>query len=181
MKTKIYSLFNAFLVVSLFFYYTTDLFGQEKVNLTAGLGIPELANIGVKYQNNQTQIGLSVGTLSHAFSEKLFSISGDVYYHFGGFSDLTNVKPWYGRMGVNYLRDESQSSIDKYVILTTRIGRDLNISKKIGVQIDIGAMFQLYHDEIKKKPVSNGWFIEWGSGFESPVLPSLGIAIFYRI
>ncbi|HSI78097.1 MAG TPA: hypothetical protein VK957_19525 [Lunatimonas sp.] len=176
MKNNMKVLTYIFLFISSLFSWNNQVYGQEKLNISTGLGMPELLNIGVRYQIDQTQLGLSVGSMPLGSNENIVSISGDVYYHFGGFSELSNRRLWYGRIGLNYLRDENVNRIDKYVYLNTRLGRDFNISKKIGIGIDFGAIFQLSNEVIMKKP-SSGWSI----GFDFPVLPSLGIGLFYRI
>ena len=174
MKDKVKPLFHILLIVTLLISYGHQVFGQEKVNISTGIGIPELLNIGVRYQYKQTQIGFSIGSMPLGLSEKIISISSDIYYHFGGFTELSNRRPWYGRIGLNYLRDEDKYLIDKYVYLNSRIGRDFNISNKIGVEIGVGAIFQLSNEEIRKKPSS-------GFDFEFPVIPSLGVGLFYRL
>lgn len=174
MKVKATSLFNTILIIIVLHYNFQQVYGQEKVNITTGFGLLELLNIGIKYQSNQTQVGLSVGSIPVGSEEKIISISSDIYYHFGGFSELTNVRPWYGRMGVNFLRDETASIIDKRVFLNMRVGRHFNISKKVGIQFDLGVAFQLHHEEIRKKPSIN-------IDFELLFIPSLGIGLFYRI
>jgi hypothetical protein len=150
-------------------------FGQEKVNMSVGIGLPELLNIGIKYQLEQTQLGISLGSVP-VKDESIVSVSGDVYYHFGGVSELSNKRPWYGRIGLNYLRDETKSLIEKVSYLNLRIGRDFNISKKIGIEVDVGLGLQLFHEKIEKP--SAGWF---NLHIELPVIPSIGIALFYRI
>ena len=147
--------------------------GQEKLNITAGIGTPELLNVGLRLQLDQTQIGLSVGSLP-LNDESIISFSGDVYYHFAGSSILSERKPWYARTGLTYLRHETNTFIDKYVYLNIRMGRDFHISEKFGVNMDVGISFELYNDRTQIEP-SNGW------RFDFPVLPSLGIAFFYRI
>ena len=177
MKEKVKPLSSILLIITFLFCYSNQVFGQEKVNISAGFGIPELLNIGVRYQSNQTQIGLSVGLIPLGSNENIISILGDVRYHFGGFSELSSRRPWYGRIGLNYLRDETGSNIDKYLYLNTRIGRDFNISNKIGIEIDVGAGFQLSHERIRKKPP--GWLSN--IDIKVPVIPSIGIGLFYRI
>jgi len=176
MKDRVKPLFHILLIFTLLISYCHQVFGQEQVNISAGFGIPELSNIGVRYQLDQVQIGLSVGSMP-VENGSIISILGDIRYHFGGFSELSNRRPWYGRIGLNYLRDETENLIHKYLYFNTRIGRDFNISNKIGVEIDIGAIFQLSHEEIRKKP-SNGC---WICPIEFPVLPSVGIGLFYRV
>ncbi|TVQ19231.1 MAG: hypothetical protein EA361_00940 [Bacteroidetes bacterium] len=147
--------------------------GQEKFNISAGIGSPELLNVGLRLQHNQTQFGLTIGSLPLK-DENIISFSGDVYYHFAGSSALSDRKPWYARTGLGYLRHETNTFIDKYVYLNLRMGRDFHISEKFGVNMDVGVSFELHNDKTQKEP-SNGLRLEF------PVLPSLGIAIFYRI
>ncbi len=138
--------------------------------------MPELLNFGVRYQLSQAQIGVSYGSVPSTGAEGLFSISSDVYYHFGGMTKLSERRPWYARIGLDYVRDETASSIENDLFLNLRIGRDFNISKKVGVEIDAGSLFQLSKKETIKKP-SNGWHLD----LNFPVLPSIGVAVFYRI
>ncbi len=172
MKTKI--TFRLLLCVMLL-GFTMQTYGQDKVNLSVGIGLPELLNLGVRGEIDQFQLGFSIGAIPLK-DETIFSVSGDVSYHFAGHSDLSSRRPWYGRLGVNYLRDETDNFIDKYSYLTLRFGRDLNITKEFGVEIDAGFMYQIYHDKIIKKSLSG-----WNFNFDFPLLPSLGICLYYRI
>jgi hypothetical protein len=76
------------------------------------------------------------------------------------------------------LRDETERILDKYLYLNLRIGRDLNISHKIGIALDAGVMVQIFNEYIEKIPCT-GWFC--GGVLDFPVLPSLGIRLFYRL
>jgi len=154
-----------------------QVFCQDKINILAGAGLPELLNVGLNIQNNQTQLGIRIG--SWPTDEKIISISGDIYYHFAGISRLSPRRLWYVKFGLNYLRDETEIVIDKYIYLNSRIGRDLNISKKIGIAIDAGLIIRLSHQESVKKP-EDFWDI-WDIGPELSVIPSIGIAMFYKI
>lgn len=150
--------------------------GQEKVNLTIGIGIPELLNFGVHYQLNQVQIGLSVGGLWPIVPfKKKITISGDVHYHFGGYSKFSDRRPWYVRIGLNFMRENDEYRMaDNILYLKTRIGRGIYISNKIGITIDIGAILKIF-DEIERKS-------DIFTGQAYPVVfPSLGIGLFYRI
>jgi hypothetical protein len=104
------------------------------------------------------------------------SFSGDVRYYFGGLSKLSDRPPWYGKIGLNYLRDETESFIDKYLYLNTRVGREFNISGKFGIEIEAGAIFELSHERIRKQP-SISW---WNLDFSAPVLPSVQLGLFYK-
>ncbi len=179
LKGKAKLSFHILLIVTALFSLVHQASGQEKVNATIGFGVPELINAGVRFQSNQTQIGLSIGSVPPGLRENIISISGDVYFHFGGFSELSQRRPWYVRVGMSYWRDETNSSIHKHLILSTRLGRDFNISKKIGIGIDFGFAFELFHDETRKRPPSSNPF-GLDSDSDSSVAPTLGIGLFYR-
>jgi hypothetical protein len=175
MKIKDYLLYHLILLSIFSFCCASQLLGQEKVNISAGMGLPELLNVGLRYQLKQAQIGISVGSVPLK-DESILSVSGDVYYHFAGLSELSDRRPWYGKVGLNYLRDETKTLVDKYLYLNLRIGRDFNISKKIGIEIDAGAIFQLFNKTVRLEP-SGGWSFD----INIPVLPSFGAGLFYRI
>lgn len=164
------------MIISFSFAKVCKVSAQEKININTGFGIPEFIYLGVSYQLDQYQIGFNVGALPVGSSESLMSFSADMRYHFAGLSEFSNRRPWYVRIGLNYLRDETDYVIEKYLYLNTRIGRDFNISKKIGIAVDIGTVFQLHNTEIIKNP-SDGWYLD----LDFPVLPSFGIGLFYRI
>lgn len=171
MKPLIYIL----LITTFSFSNVLQVNGQEKVDLSAGFGIPELLNVGVRYQlNNQVQLGFSVGSVPTE-NENAISIVGDVRYHFGGHSKLSSRRPWYGRVGLNYLRDETDYKINNYLYFISRLGKEFNISNRMGIEIDAGAIFELNKDEVRKKP-SSGWDLN----LDFLVLPSFGIGLFYR-
>ena len=174
MKDKVKSFSCMLIILTFLFVYEHHVVGQEKFVISTGFGIPELLNIGVRFRHDQFQTGLSIGSMP-LVNEKIFSISGDTRYHFGGFSELSDSRPWYGRIGLNYLRDETRSIIDNYLYLNARIGREFNLSHKLGIEADVGASFQLYHKEVRK--ISSGW--NWDLNF--PVIPGLVIGLFYRL
>src|SRR5271157_4343287 len=122
MKRK---LFGSLMILG-FFSFCCQVFGQEKINVTWGIGFPELLNFGVRYEMGQAQIGVNYGSLPHTGAEGFFSISSDAYYHFGGTTRLSERRPWYARIGLNYVRDETSSSIENDLFLNVRIGRDFN-------------------------------------------------------
>lgn len=69
-------------------------FGQRKVTVSTGIGLPELLNIGVRYQINQTQIGMNVGTWGMPTKdENILSILGDIRCHFGRPTILSSRRP----------------------------------------------------------------------------------------
>ena len=87
-----------------------------------GFGIYELANIGLRYQIDQMQIGASIGTSLKEFGEAN-SILGDIRFHFGEQSKPLSRKPWYFRVGFAFFKDKSGEP-NKFLYLNTRIGRE---------------------------------------------------------
>ncbi len=148
---------------------------QEKINVSAGAGIPELINASVKFQFNQSQIGFSLGSMP-ASDESLLSLTGMAFYHFAGNSSYSERKPWFFRGGFDFLRDETRSITDKYLYLDLRLGRDLNLSDRWGVGLDAGPLIQLFHDRTSKNETT-GWF---NLDIDFPVLPCAGICLYYR-
>lgn len=152
---------------------------QEKFNITGGIGLMELINLGGRFQFNQTELGFSVGTFPYK-DEDIISLQANLLYHFAGASSLSPRRPWYFRTGLTYSRFENENSLDKLFSLDGRIGRDLNISKKFGVQFDIGVLIFLSHEVKEKKPIENNWF-NWNINLDNEVGAIMGITFFYRI
>lgn len=155
--------------------YGNQVYSQEKLNLSLGIGLPELLNIGTRYQIKQTQLGITIGSLP-LNNESIFSVTGSVYYHFAGISKLSIRRLWYGRVGLNYFREEPKSVINEFLYLNLQIGRDINISKKFGIDVNGGLIVELFHKKIRKTPPG-----EFDFNFEIPIFPSIGIDLFYRL
>lgn len=141
--------------------------GQGKVSLAAGVGLPELINIGLRYQlADQAKAGFSVGWWPPSqpgwFSwGHLFSISGDFFIHFGGSSELTELRPWFARIGINYVCDSDEPW---FLPVYLRIGRELNLDTDNGLSIDAGAGYNINHN---------------ATGV-TPVMPVVGVSYFHR-
>jgi len=168
MKSKVKTLTGTMLILALLLCSGRQMSGQEKVNISAGIGLFETLNIGIRYQVNQSQLGLSIGTWppeadSWLDLNSLISISGDFFYHFGGFSEFSDLRPWYGRIGLDFVRVGWNDEIDNNLQSHFRIGRDFYFSRAFGFSLDAGV----------------GFFIVNESDM-SPVLPAMGASIFYR-
>lgn len=173
MKSKLNSCFLLVFISAISFFVGNSMYAQERFNLTAGFGVPELINIGLKYQlDEQSQLGLTAGT-----EFNMIALSGDLYFHFAGSSKFSYRRPWYGRAGLTYWRNDDEFATETWLWLSPRIGRDLNISERWGIAIDAGVAFRLQNEEVIKKPQSNPFNID----IDFPILPALGIAIFYRL
>jgi len=170
------------LIITFFFSSGGQIFGQGKVSLSSGLGIPELINVGIQYRIEQTQIGVGFGYFPPSrYSSNpyaylswgtLISLSGDIYYHFGKLpksSDLID-HPWYVRLGFAYTREEQIAEDNSVFFLSPRIGRDINFSKRVGIGIDLGINLVHYLYD----PSVPGYFSLFG-------LPGIGIRVFCRL
>jgi hypothetical protein len=93
------------LIAVLFLSISRVCYSQPGVNISAGIGIFELINAGVKVQWQQFQAGANIGTWPFAKDEKIFSLNGDLYFHFGDTVKYTSIKPWYLRTGISYFSD----------------------------------------------------------------------------
>jgi len=151
---------------------------QGKIYISTGIGLPELLNVGLGVRHNQMRFGITIGGIPPLEDENTLSISSNMSYHFGKHSKFSDLRPWYGRIGLDYVRDETEYSIYKYLYINSRLGRDFNISGKFGITIDAGLLYELLNEEIEKKPIPRG---SWSFNFDFPLLPSFGVWLFYRI
>jgi len=168
MKNNVKRLGRGIMFIMIVLSYANQLSGQDKVSISAGVGFLETMNVGVKYQINQSQIGLSIGTWfpssnSYLYWKSLVSISGDYYYHFGGKSQYSDLHPWYARIGVDYLRVGKESSVENDMDAHIRLGRDCYFSKNAGISLDLGF----------------GSYLKNESGYNK-LLPSLGMCLFFK-
>jgi hypothetical protein len=167
MKNKMKLFYSILLLVAVLFSSVRQVFGQEKVNITAGVGFIEVLNFGVRYQIDHSQIGLSIGTWPFPIYWKDYknaiSLSGDFYYHFGGASKLSDLPVWYGRIGLDYFRIYWESGTENNLDSHLRIGRDFYFSRHLGISLDAGVGFFIINESD-----NNSW------------LPNLGGSIFYR-
>ena len=128
------SIYVSLLFVFLF-AYGKQTFGQEKINIVGGFGFFDLLNLGVRYQVKQDtmQLGISID-----IAQEMQSLSGDVFYHFGGYSKLSKRRPWYLKVGFNILHEPQEEYSDWYLLTNLRLGRDINLSKKVGINLEAG-------------------------------------------
>ena len=155
-----------------------DKISQEKINLYTTIGIPEIINLGARYQFEQVQAGAGFFVFPGDNGTSYF-ISAEVLFHLLGESKLSNRQPWYFKTGVTYHHFESEHATEKWTFLDTRIGRDINISNKVGFSIGLGFAFLLSYQEEIEKPSDNGWGIIDASDIS--IWPSVGLTVFYRL
>lgn len=128
---------------------------QSKLNVGIGADLNELYNISIRYQAEQMQYALGIGTLTDEYENRI-SVSASMYYHFDGISNLTNRRLWYGRVSLIYNKQEREFSQteNNSLFFGIRVGRDFNITKRLGINTEIGLRsinilksYNLYSDE----------------------------------
>lgn len=147
---------------------------SKSIRPIIGMSIPELLHIGVRYQMDDLQYGLNIGSFP-AENESIITYSADVIWHMFGEKNALNDKPWYGKIGYTFMREETDFEINTWSYAHLRFGHEFALSNFIALHIDAGLMFELQHDEIEKKP-RNSWL---NFDFNFPVLPSIGITTAY--
>lgn len=167
-------LFCFVLIVSVCtFVNITCLSGQGGVNITAGFGFPEVINAGLRYELGQSQVGVAAGFLP-AKDEKVTFVAFSFWHHFIGSSALSERKPWYGRLGMDYVQDKMEGTPgDKLVFLDLRGGREFNISENFGISVDAGIIYKIYADAGDSDLGQFLYDFMWA-------LPCGGIRVFYK-
>ena len=169
-------IFVLMLLYSAEYMYSQDstVIRSKSIRPIIGMSIPELLHIGVRYQMDDLQYGLNIGSFP-AENENIITYSADVIWHMFGEKNALNDKPWYGKLGFTFMREETDFEINTWSYAHLRFGHEFALSNFIALHIDAGLMFELQHDEIEKKP-RNSWL---NFDFNFPVLPSIGITTAY--
>lgn len=166
--------FKSLFLCLIFLLFTNGAEGQEKFNITAGWGSPELLNLGVRYQMGQSQLGASAGFYP-GYYQTSFSVGADYFLHFGSRSVLSERRPWYGRISFYNYTTEGDYGRYNFNLLVPRIGKDFNLSPKVGISADIGVSLPLFSDEEDEDIFFDD------SDLRTDTVLSLGFSFFYRL
>lgn len=162
---------------------------QERFAVSAGFGMPELVYLSLSVPlADQLQLSASVGSgFGMAYIEsddgskekaRAFALGLSAFYHFAGQSAHTQLKPWYVRTGLNYLRLDEQEAISKYTTADMRLGRAFNFSPRFGLELDAGlSILIIFNYETKPGGLPQGLPVT----VEPKVLPAFGLRLFYRM
>lgn len=159
-------------LLTIFLFCTVCLHAQYRAKASLGFGIVDVYHVGFEYQFQQAAIGGTFGIFPNELPA--FFSSLNYYYHFAGKSKYSEVKPWFGRVGMFLIRDKNTYFIDHSFVSTIRIGRDINFNNHIGMSLDAGASIFTYRFRkvLFEDPFPTGMII--------PVLPAGSIKLFYR-
>jgi hypothetical protein len=145
-------------------------FGIRGLNGTVGLGYPEAANLGLRFVFLNAQLGVHAGLFPQGPNNSYFSAGAAAYYHFAGSSYWVKQKPFYARLGFDYVREEVPTDISQNGYLDFRAGRVMNISKRMGMELDAGFGIKLFEN---LEP-------ENSQNTSPPIRLSLGLRWFFR-
>ncbi|WP_320052381.1 hypothetical protein [uncultured Acetobacteroides sp.] len=150
--------------------------GQRNFLITAGFGVPEMSNVGIHYQQGQVQLGASYGWF-RIFGNQIQTVTIAGQFHIAGTSELSPQKPWFSRVGVCFLNEDSQEEEELHSLLNLQLGRQLNLSYNWGVEVYLGYTIQVGSN--KRIKDSSYWGITSNLGKAS--FPSLGFSFYYRL
>jgi hypothetical protein len=167
------------LSLSLFapFHQATAQEPRERLNLAAGMGIPEFVHVGARYQWPQLQAGIVAGGFPMP-EYRFITVTGEIFIHFTGSSVYSDRMPVYARGGFTYLRDESSPHKDARGYLNVRLGRDINISETVGFNVDAGFAYELFFKVIEYPNDAN---TDPDKRKVASVLPGVSVGVFYRL
>jgi hypothetical protein len=148
--------------------------GQRTMDLTLGIGFPELINLGIRAQLDQAQIGITMGSYPSG-DKTFFTLSGDYYYHFGDRSKYSSRDVTYVKGSLNYFKDENESAKNNMILFGISAGRDVYYSRRVGINLDGGLFFRIKNIKQVKDPYSEG-------NMTLPtIMPYVAVALFYRL
>jgi hypothetical protein len=157
---------------------TLSLTAQKAVDVALGIGLPDLLHVTARAQlSSQTQLGIGIGRLPVAHNTN-YSISADVYAHFGKQGSSAERKLWYYRGGFTRTSESEKVNKDIYTILNNRIGKDFYFSGRMGMSLDLGIAIVVDH-HVKNKQETGGW-LGGDLDLTPSVFPCGDLSLFYR-
>jgi hypothetical protein len=150
---------------------------RERLNLAAGIGVPEFVHVGARYQWPQLQAGIVAGGFPDP-DYRFITVTGEVFVHFAGASNYSDRMPVYARGGFTYLRDESSPYTDARGYLNVRLGRDLNVSETVGFNVDAGFAYEVFYKIIEYPEDASR---DPDKRKVPSVLPGVSVGLFYRL
>lgn len=166
-----------FLITLCLFYFTDGSLQaqsertQDKLNIFLGFGYPDLINIGIRFQLEQAQMGISFGYLPDNYGTTR-SYTVDLYNHFGRLGQFSTKRQLYIRNGVSIYRSKTERLKETDTYFNSRFGKEIYFNKNIGFQFELGVGILLFSEQSNDRILS----------FPAPLfIPSIGVYFFYRI
>jgi len=144
----------------------------SKTYLYCGIGFPEMLNSGIRCSIGRHLLigtGIAIAPYKNGI---MYCASLDGTYYFSHIRQCRNAS-WFLRSGALYTHDISQSQKTQDVWLPLAFGREIPITCKLSIGLDLGGIINLWH---KKTEYSTGWF---DFDFFSPVLPTARVQLLW--
>ena len=143
---KLSTLLSKIILVTSIIFSVNPGYSQGKIELSGGIGLPELFNLKLKYGQN-TQIGVFTGFYPFKwYGDNVtdWSFGIEIMHHFIGNSKYVAQAPWYLSGSIGYHDLSVINHYENYNIsFCPRIGRTINFSERIGTNLDIGLFLPL--------------------------------------
>ncbi len=144
---------------------------QETFAVTLGAGwFFEGYNLGIKGRIGHFQIGGNYGAKS-LLGDNIQTYGLHAFYYLPAFEKILDRRVLYVRTGFIHYTEK----LKKWGWINSRIGSDINISKKFGFQIDIGFMYFLYRKYFES--ADGTWYNENVQSF----WPTGGLTFYLRL
>jgi hypothetical protein len=179
----------AIILMVFFFGMLAPAKSQGSFAVSAGLGVPELFHLDFRVKlADQWQLGAFIGSAFGSATEQLgdgpkekinaYALGFAAFYHFGGQSAHTPLKPWYLRAGLSYLHLDGAEEISRFTHADLRLGRVFNFAPRFGLELDGGLAIILSHNhETKPGGPPQGMPVI----LETKLIPAFGLRFFYKI
>lgn len=142
--------------------------------ITVGVGLPEMFNVGYRLGDQNIQLGTAFGIMPQA-GGRMLCFSPALYVHMGKLKAERVRKATYFNMGFTFYNLEDYKKIEKGGMFNIRIGWDISGDNKNGIMIDLGIMTEMYsHIEYKEPP----------TGFNIDLnipMPSIGMRAYFGL
>lgn len=145
-----------FITLLFLILFSLEIIAQDDLKWTIRGGIDKKTSwkIGARYQENQSQFGLSfwpgVGKKSRLSNST--SIQFDYIYHFAGNSPLSTRRPWFAKNAITYQIAPNTNYKTHTWYYYLHLGREFNFSPKFGIYGDLGLDTRLSENYKKKTP-----------------------------
>jgi hypothetical protein len=174
-------------VLVFLFIFLNEMHAQElnfaqRTRLAVGASFTEAYYLGVQYRIKQSELALNAGSyldFDRTTSRNYFvSVSPTFYQHLWGKSKKTDLKPWYLKVaatGTSYSYHPTTTSNQRGKVLYTKLhlGRDFNITKRLGFTISAGAYTELY----RKSNFADASY----RGNHHITFPSIDLGLYYQL
>jgi hypothetical protein len=167
------TLFRLLIIVQILLAGST-LFAQTKgFKTNIGYGIWESFHGGFDLRLKNYSVGIDIGTSFKTlpFDHKYYSITLDNTYFWGKVNKY-DIKSWYFDARLVYWNSFEPNTTWKVLQICPSIGREFNLTKSTGINLDLGPAILLYGSRLSKNGEKVGWIY--------PIYPEFRIEFFYR-